>query len=212
MSDIAEPTIMVQGTQLRTDIAAGVVSGLIYYRPRTGHGPEPEAWRGAGPAELAEHLALHIAAGIAPAIDRHTHRVVGDTLRELQRPDDRYMRPADLDEEQREYWVPDVKSVARAVERLAAYPGDRVRAVIPMVMPGKTANVWTAQQEVITVRPAVFLGITGESVPSSGLPPLSGAIYRALAAARCALDAEPGTVGWAVVDGEGHAAICESSV
>jgi hypothetical protein len=205
VNDITEPTILVQGTRLREDIKTAILSGLAYHKPSASGG---ESWRQDSPEHLAEHLALHIAAGIAPAIDRHTRRVVGDTLQELQKPDDRYMRPADLAEEQREFWVPDVKSLARAMERLAPYTDHRVRAIIPMVMPGKAYNVWTAQQEVITVRPAVFLGIAAVA-PLSGLPVISEAIGQALTAARVALDAEPGTVGWAMVTRDGHATICE---
>lgn len=202
---ITEPTIMVQADQLRADVAAAVVSGLTHYKSRTGQGPEPSAWRAADSAELAAHLALFIAAGIAPALDRHTHRVVTGTLAELQRPADRYMRLRDPVEDQRAFYRPDIAAQARAMERLAVFPGDRVRAAVPVVMPGKAYRVWTSGQEVITIRPAVFLGlITPWAEDDSGLAPFAAAADLALDVARRALDCGHGTIGYAMIAADGH--------
>jgi hypothetical protein len=203
-----QPTIMVQATQLRADIAVAVASGLNWYSPRTGHGPSPDAWRGADVTPLAEHLALHIAAGIAPTVDRHIARSVLGTLAELQRPRDRYMRPSDPAEEQRLYWVPDQAAVAKAAERLRHYPLDAILAYVPLVMPGKVPGEWEHGQEVITVRPAVFLGECGGPC-SSGLPSAEEARDAALAAARAALGTECGTVAYAVVNRSGAAEVFE---
>ena len=52
--------------------------------------PAPDGWRGRDPEPLAEAIAVHATAAIAPAVDRDIQRITEGTLRELGGP-----RPGD---------------------------------------------------------------------------------------------------------------------
>jgi hypothetical protein len=192
---------------LDKDMTRLVDGALTYFHPTKGGVDLGEPWRKADRAELAEALAVHINAGIAPVLDRRVSECVTGTLTELQRPRDTYMRPLDPAEERWRFWVPDQAAQARAVELLAecANPG-HLCAVIPMVQPGKEFEVWTHGQEVITVRPVVILA--SRSHESPGLP-FAAARRRAFEIAYIALNGEPGTVAVAVVLPDGQFQVFE---
>jgi hypothetical protein len=184
-----------------------VDGALTYYKPTKGGADGTEPWRRADKAELAEKLAVHICAGMAPSIDRRVLDVVQGTLALLQRPRDQYMRPLDPAEERRRFWVPDQAAQARAVELLAESPdAANSYAFIPMVQPGKTFGVWTRGQEVITVRPAVLVGARSGQ-PGNGY---TFTLRKTLSIARTALAWMPGTVAVALVALDGSTVVIEA--
>lgn len=189
------------------DMTRLVDGALTYYKPAKGGPDGTEPWRKADRAHLAEALAIHICAGMAPAMDRRVQECVMGTLAEVQRPRDIYMRPRDPREERRLFWVPDQAAHARAVEVLAecAAP-ERLCVFIPLVHPGKQFEVWTHGQEVITVRPVTLLASRTNEGP--GLP-FASARSRAFEIAYTALNGEPGTVGAAVVLPDGQFQVFE---
>lgn len=185
-----------------------VVEGALTCYTSSGTGPGPEKWRTDPKAEVAEKLAIHICAGMAPEMDRRLLDLAAGTLSELQRPRDRYMRPRNPAEERRLFWVPDQASHARAVELLAGCAApERLCALIPLVQPGKEFEVWAHGQEIITVRPVVILA--SRTAEGPGLA-FSAARRRTFEIARTALNGEPGTVAAAVVlpDGQLHVFEC----
>jgi hypothetical protein len=187
-----------------------VDGALTYYKPAKGGPDGTEPWRKADRAHLAEALAVHISAGLAPVMDRETHRIIDGVLTDLQRPRDRYMRPNDPAEERRLFWVPEQAAHAKAVEKLreCAAP-ERLCVFIPLVHPGKEFEIWTHGQEVITVRPVILLASRTHEGP--GLP-FAQARSRAFEIARTALNGEPGTVGTAVVLPDGSFQVFECGI
>ena len=184
-----------------------LVKGALRYYTSTGTGAGPEKWR-TDPTDLvAERLAIHVCAGMAPEVDRRVEECVMGTLALLQRPRDQYMRPRDPAEERRRFWVPDQAALASAVELLAKspYPADSY-AYIPMVQPGKAFGVWTHGQDVITVRPAVLLG-PRSSMPGTGY---EATVRQTLSIARAALAWMPGTVACALVTADGSVTVIEA--
>jgi hypothetical protein len=107
-----------------------------------------------------------------------------------------------------ERWLPTPTSIRHAVALLQAEPRADL-AAIPMYMPNKTHGWWTLGQEVYTVAGVVLIGVNTFDDPMGDVPSFSWARNEAAAVARRVLSDRDGTVGWAVVDRSGHAAVFE---
>ena len=106
-----------------------------------------------------------------------------------------------------ERWLPEQSAIDLAVRRLASNPTADYAAV-PMYQPGKEFGWWALGQEVCTVPDVVFIGVN--SFESRGdVPSFAWARNAAAEVAREHLAGRPGTVGWACVNREGHAAVFE---
>lgn len=104
-------------------------------------------------------------------------------------------------------WLPEPAAIAVAVAALNAEPSADY-AAIPLYQPGKTFGVWETGQQVVTVRGAVFLGVNSFD-PTGPVLSFSWARNAASEVAREILGDRPGTVAFASVDRDGHAAVFE---
>jgi hypothetical protein len=113
------------------------------------------------------------------------------------------------EEDMRARWQPSEAAVRHARALLDAEPRADL-AAIPMIQPGKAHGWWTAGQEVRTVAGAVFIGVNRFDVEDGAeVPSYSWARNAASDVARAALGGQPGTVAWATVHRDGHAAVFE---
>jgi hypothetical protein len=107
-------------------------------------------------------------------------------------------------------WLPDGAHRAVAAAMLAAAP-DAAMVIVPLIQPGKARGVWTDGQPVITVRGALFL--VGDGFADYATARATAVHLGELALAEHAAAGQPpelaGTVAWATVDRDGHAAVFE---
>jgi hypothetical protein len=104
-------------------------------------------------------------------------------------------------------WLPEQSAIDLAVRRLEASPSADYAAV-PMYQPGKEFGWWEAGQEVCTVPDVAFIGVNRFEAEGD-VPSFAWARNAAAEVAREHLGGRPGTVAWASVNREGHAAVFE---
>lgn len=108
--------------------------------------------------------------------------------------------------DRRARWVPSREQRAVAAAMLTAVPPNVEHVLVPLVQPGKEFGIWIVGQ-VVEVVPGFWLA-DALALPDN---PYSFTVARtnAIDAAAKQLGDRPGTVGWAVIGRDGHAAVFE---